>query len=105
LSVLPENRLLRRGILQASELGAQRRRRIGRQSVNHPLAAPLGFHHAAPAQVSEMTRDLGLRFAEDFLEMTHAQRPVQQQMDKTQPRAVAKALVDADKIHSDDIYA
>ena len=52
-----------------------------------------------------MTRDLGLRFAEDFLDMTHAQRPVQQQMDNTQPRAVAKTLVDADKIHGDNIYA
>lgn len=41
--------------------------------------------------------DLGL--AQNLLQVTHAQRPPEQQMDDPQPGSVAQALMDAEHMH------
>jgi hypothetical protein len=43
--------------------------------------------------------NLHLRFLEDFLEVTNAERTLRQDMQDAQPRAVAKTLIDFDQIH------
>ena len=47
-----------------------------------------------------MTRNLGLRFADDILQMADAERSPEQQMHDAQTRAVAETLVDADQVHA-----
>lgn len=47
-----------------------------------------------------MTRNLGLRFGDDILQMADAERSPEQQMHNAQPRAVAEALMDADQVHA-----
>ena len=51
------------------------------------------------AQVGEVFGDLHLLRAQHLLEVTDAERPVQQQVEQPQTRAVAQALVDRDQVH------
>lgn len=98
--VPPEDGLFTRTILQAGEVGFEQGRSLLGQTIKHPLALPLGCHHTVAAQISQMTRNLGLRFSDDILQMADAERSPEQQMHDAQTRAVTKALVDPDQVHA-----
>jgi len=99
-----EKRLLTRAILQAREVGPQLAGRFPRQRVNHPVALAPRRHQPAPAQVIQVLGDFHLRLAQHDLEMAHAQRPAQQQVEDAQPRAVAQAFVDSHQFHAETIF-
>ena len=46
-----------------------------------------------------MLRNLDLWLAENVLKMTDAERRFREQMQNSQPRAIAKALIDLDQVH------
>ena len=60
---------------------------------------PGAFDHALLAKVGEMLRDLGLRNAENFLEVADAERTARKQMDDPQSRGVAETLVNLNQFH------
>ena len=49
------------------------------QRIDHPILLPLGGHHFALAQVGEVLGNFHLRFVQDFLEMTDAERRLSEQ--------------------------
>lgn len=100
-----ENGLPGRRILQAGQLAVKERRTFFRQTINHPPAAAFAQNHAVPPQVGQVARHLDLGFAQDFLQMTDAERTPQQKMDDAQPRLLTEAFVDAQEIHTNNIYA
>ena len=50
-----------------------------------------------------MLGDLGLRKAQNFLEMADAKRTLCQQMDDSQPRGIAETLVNLNQLHARSI--
>ena len=60
---------------------------------------PGAFDHALLAKVGEMLGDLGLRKAENFLEMADAKRTTRKQMDNPQPCGIAETLVNLNQFH------
>ena len=50
-----------------------------------------------------MLRNFRLREFQDFLKMAHAERPASQETDDTQPRRVAKALIDSNEFHENNM--
>ena len=50
-----------------------------------------------------MLGNLGLRNAQNFLEMADAKRTFGKQMDDPQPRGIAEALVNLDQLHGRNI--
>jgi hypothetical protein len=64
---------------------------------------PGAFNHALLAEIGEMLGNLGLRKAQNFLEMADAQRPLCKQVDDPQPRGIAKTLVNLNQFHGRNI--
>jgi hypothetical protein len=60
---------------------------------------PGAFNHTLFAEVGEMLGDLGLRNAQNFLEMANAKRTLGKQMDDPQPRGIAETLVNLNQFH------
>jgi hypothetical protein len=48
-----------------------------------------------------MLRDFNLWLTENVLKMTDAERGSRKKIENAQPRAVAKALIDLDEVHTD----
>ena len=60
---------------------------------------PGAFNHTLFAEVGEMLGDLGLRNAQNFLEMANAKGTLGKQMDDPQPRGIAETLVNLNQFH------
>jgi len=90
--------------LQTREVGFKCRWTPHGQPVDDPSPVSHSLRHPASAQIAQMARHLGLCRTEDFLDVTHAQRTLEQEMDNAQSRAVAQALVYVDKIHVNNTY-
>ena len=73
------------------------------QLVNAPVAMLLHFHQSMRFQVAEMFGDIDLRLLEHRLEVTDTKRGLREQMQDAQPRLVAKALVNLDQLHADNM--
>ena len=65
---------------------------------------PGALNHASLAKVREVLRDLGLRNAQNFLEMADTKRTARQQMDDPQSRGVAEALINLNQLHRLNIW-
>ena len=85
--------------MEAFEIRFQIRRGLERKAINPPCAVAGAFDHSLLTQIGEMLGDLGLRKAENFLEMTNTKGTPCQQMDDPQPRDVAEAAVNRDQFH------
>lgn len=60
---------------------------------------PGALNHSPLAKIGEVLRDLGLRDAQNFLEVANTERTARQQMDDPQSRGVAEALVNLNQLH------
>ena len=64
--------------------------------INHPIPFALRVHNVSTAQVGEVFGNFHLRFAQNILKMTNAERRFCEQMKNAQPRAITKTLIDFD---------
>ena len=87
---------------QAIEIGLHFRRThpFRRQRIDHPVALAPGGDQATGLEVAEVLGNFYLRLAQYLLEMTDAERPMQQQVEQTQPRLVTQALVNLHEFHA-----
>ena len=60
---------------------------------------PGALNDSPLAKIGEVLRDLGLRDAQNFLEVANTERTARQQMDDPQSRGVAEALVNLNQFH------
>ncbi len=86
-------------VLQAAQLQIQFRRRLFRETVNHPLPVSSGGHQAAGPQVGKMFGNCNLRQPQNALEMTDTQRAMRQEMQDAETSLIAKAPVDLQQLH------
>ena len=103
LEISTEPLVGRRTVLKAFEIGFQLERRLRGKAINHPCPVPGALDHALFAEVGEMLGNLGLRKAQNFLEMADAKRTLCQQMDDSQPRGIAETLVNLNQLHARNI--
>ena len=99
LEISTEPLVGRRTVLKAFEIGFQLERRLRGKTINHPCPVPGARNHALFAEVGQMLGDLGLRKAQNFLEMADAKRTTRKQMDNPQPCGIAETLVNLNQFH------
>jgi hypothetical protein len=80
-------------VLQALEVFLQFGCAPRGQRIDNPVLFAICGHHASASQVGEVFRNLHLRFAENILKMTDAERRFCEQVQNAKPRPVAKAFV------------
>ncbi len=98
--VAAEQRFLRQGVLQTSEVGRQSWRGRGGEGVDAPRTALHDRNEAVAAQVGEVTGDFRLWQPQYRLEMTDAQRPLCQQVEQAQPGGITQAVVKFEQLQS-----
>jgi hypothetical protein len=82
----------RAGFIDAPQIGPEN---IASSSI------PLQGHHTSTTQVARCLEIFDLRFTKNVLKMTDAERRSCKKIEKTQSRAIAKALIDIDEVHDD----
>ena len=92
--------MLAHAVLEAPQVGIEFAGTFGGESIDDPIALALHFDQPACPQVGQVLRHLDLRLAQRRLEVAHAKRPRQEQMQDPQPRPVAQALVDLHQVHA-----
>ena len=99
LKVCAESLVRLRAVLEALQVGLEFGCPVRGQAVNHPVGMPSCLHHSVLTKVGELLGNFYLGGLKDALEVTHAERPVRQEVNDAQPGCLAKALVDLDKFH------
>jgi hypothetical protein len=94
-----EQGIFAHAVLETGEIGREFAWPSGRQAINDPVGFTPGLDHPAGTQVGEVFGNLHLRFAQELLNMANAQFTAAEKSEDSQPRFVAKALVDLDKAH------
>lgn len=69
------------------------------QSVDDEVPLPACFNHFVGTQIRKVLRDFHLWLIQDFLEMTNAERPAREQLQDTQARSIAEALINLNQVH------
>lgn len=87
-------------ILQTLQVLIQQRMTSFRQTIHHPLRLPLCLYKSKPPHKPKLLRDLYLIGLQNLHQVTHAQRPLLQEIQDTQPLHIAQAFVDADQFHA-----
>jgi hypothetical protein len=98
-TILAKNGFLADAILQAGEVRVELMAAFIGQAIDHPIRTAFDLHHPVPLQIREVPGNFDLGFAENFLEVTDTERPVEKEMDNAQPRQVAETLVNTNKVH------
>ena len=101
LQIASEDAIRPHRILKALQIRFEFRCALSRQRINHPVLVAFDFDHSLIAKITEMLGDLDLRFAQDGLKMTDAERRLRQQMRDAQSRPVAETLMDLNQVHPD----
>ena len=88
-----EHRIALHAIAQTFQIVFQRGLKPFWERIDDPILFSRGPHHSPAPQVSKMFGNFHLRLIEDFLKMADAERRFVQQMQNTQPRPIAEALI------------
>jgi hypothetical protein len=94
-----ESRFGLSAILKAAQILLQFERALFGQAVDHPIPVPMRHDKAFVFQVGEVLGYLDLGLIQQGLKMTHAERPLREQMQNPQPRSIAETLVNPYEIH------
>jgi hypothetical protein len=95
-----EDLFLADAVLQAGEVGFEAGRRFLGQAVDHKVSATLGLDHAVALQIAEVLGHLHLGLTQDFLKVANAERPIEEQVQDPESRAIAEALIDLNELHA-----